>query len=61
MHLADQPSAPAAARPKNLEELLGNVGEEGDFTSKMRESLVSIGRMVAYMQAIIDQTQTQGR
>ncbi len=43
-------------RPKNLEELLGKVGEEGDFTSKMRESLVSIGRMVAFMQAIIDQT-----
>jgi magnesium transporter len=43
-------------KPKNLEELLGRVGEEGDFTSKMRESLVSIGRMVAYMQAIIDQT-----
>jgi len=43
-------------KPKNLEELLGRVGEEGDFTSKMRESLVSIGRTVAYMQAIIDQT-----
>jgi magnesium transporter len=42
-------------KPKNLEELLGKVGEEGDFTSKMRESLVSIGRMVAFMQAIIDQ------
>ncbi|MDE2446140.1 MAG: magnesium transporter CorA family protein [Alphaproteobacteria bacterium] len=44
-------------KPKNLEELLGKVGEEGDFTSKMRESLVSIGRMVAYMQAILEQTQ----
>ena len=43
-------------KPKNLEELLGKVGEEGDFNSKMRESLVSIGRMVAFMQAIIDQT-----
>jgi magnesium transporter len=42
-------------KPKNLEELLNKVGEEGDFNSKMRESLVSIGRMVAYMQAIIDQ------
>ncbi len=42
-------------KPKNLEELLSKVGEEGDFTSKMRESLVSIGRMVAYMQVIIDQ------
>lgn len=43
-------------KPKNLEELLGMIGEEGDFNSKMRESLVSIGRMVAFMQAIIDQT-----
>jgi magnesium transporter len=42
-------------KPKNLEHLLGKVGEEGDFTSKMRESLVSIGRMAAFMQAIIDQ------
>jgi magnesium transporter len=42
-------------KPKNLEELLGRVGEEGDFTSKMRESLVSIGRMVTFMQALIDQ------
>ena len=42
-------------KPKNLEELLGKVGEEGDFTSKMRESLVSIGRMVTYATAIIDQ------
>jgi magnesium transporter len=32
------------------------AGKEGDFNSKMRESLVSIGRMVAFMQAIIDQT-----
>jgi magnesium transporter len=42
-------------KPKNLEVLLGKVGEEGDFTSKMRESLVSIGRMAAFMQAVIDQ------
>jgi magnesium transporter len=42
-------------KPKNLEQLLGKVGEEGDFTSKMRESLVSIGRMAAFMQAIMDQ------
>jgi magnesium transporter len=42
-------------KPKNLEQLLGRVGEEGDFTSKMRESLLSLGRMAAFMQAIIDQ------
>ncbi len=42
-------------KPKNLEELLSKVGEEGDFNSKVRESLVSIGRMVAFAQAVIDQ------
>lgn len=40
----------------NLQELIENIGEEGDFVSKMRESLVSIGRVVAFMQAITDQT-----
>jgi magnesium transporter len=39
----------------NLSELLGNIGEEGDFNSKMRESLVSIGRMVAFQNALLDQ------
>ncbi len=42
-------------KPLNLSELLENIGEEGDFNSKMRESLVSIGRMTAFMQALIDQ------
>lgn len=42
-------------RPLNLSELLGNIGEEGDFNSKMRESLVSIGRMVAFQTALLDQ------
>ncbi len=42
-------------KPKNLEELMGKVGEEGDFNSRMRESLVSIGRLVAYVQAVMDQ------
>jgi magnesium transporter len=42
-------------RDVSLQELIENIGEEGDFTSKMRESLVSIGRVVAFMQAIIDQ------
>ena len=42
-------------RDVNLEELIENIGEEGDFTSKMRESLVSIGRVVAFMTALVDQ------
>src|SRR6185503_20113976 len=41
-------------KPPNLEELVEKIGEEGDFTSKMRESLVSIGRMSAYMTAALD-------
>jgi magnesium transporter len=45
-------------KPKNLEALLGKVGEEGDFTSKMRESLVSISRMMAFAQAVIDNLPT---
>ena len=45
----------ARRRDVNLEELIENIGEEGDFTSKMRESLVSIGRVAAFMTAIIDQ------
>lgn len=45
----------ARKKPLNLSDLLEKIGEEGDFNSKMRESLVSIGRMVAFMQAIVDQ------
>lgn len=39
---------------RNLEELVEQIGEEGDFNSKMRESLVSIGRMAAFMTAVLD-------
>jgi magnesium transporter len=52
-------TAPKLRQPRrrdvSLQQLIENIGEEGDFTSKMRESLVSIGRVVAFMQAIIDQ------
>lgn len=46
---------PAPRKTVNLQELIENIGEEGDFVSKMRESLVSIGRIVAFMQAVMDQ------
>ncbi|MBM3520467.1 MAG: magnesium/cobalt transporter CorA [Alphaproteobacteria bacterium] len=45
----------ARRRGVSLEELIENIGEEGYFTSKMRESLVSIGRVVAFMTALVDQ------
>ena len=35
---------PPVARAPIFQELVEKIGEEGDFTSKMRESLVSIGR-----------------
>jgi magnesium transporter len=41
-------------RNRNFEELLQKIGEEGDFTSKMRESLVSLGRLCAFVTAITD-------
>ena len=42
-------------KTKPFDELLIQVGEEGDFTSKMRESLVSIGRVVAFYTTLLDQ------
>jgi magnesium transporter len=41
-------------QPVDLQELLEKIGEEGDFNSKMRESLVSIGRLAAFMTAILE-------
>jgi magnesium transporter len=49
------PAQKAPQRRVNLQALIENIGEEGDFVSKMRESLVSIGRVTAFMQAITDQ------
>ncbi len=55
-HSARTPSGKRIRKkPVNLSDLLEKIGEEGDFNSKMRESLVSIGRMVTFMHAIIDQ------
>lgn len=42
-------------KTRPFEDLLIQVGEEGDFTSKMRESLVSIGRLAAFYAALLDQ------
>jgi magnesium transporter len=52
----DRRSSSRRVRKKapNLQELLEKIGEEGDFNSKMRESLVSIGRLAAFMSAILE-------
>ena len=54
-HAVDAPPRPKRRKGLNLQVLLEKIGEEGDFTSKMRESLVSIGRLGAFVTAVIDQ------
>jgi magnesium transporter len=38
------------ATPRNFRLVLDRIGQSGDFTSKARESLVSLGRLVAFVQ-----------
>ncbi len=41
-------------RSRVIQERLRSIGEEGDFNSKLRESLVSIGRLVAFFVAVVE-------
>ncbi len=41
-------------RSRIIQERLQSIGEEGDFNSKLRESLVSIGRLVAFFAAVME-------
>jgi magnesium transporter len=34
---------------KRFQDLVTSIGEQGDFVSKMRESFITLGRMVAYL------------
>ena len=53
--------SPSGRKPRgrDFEGLLQSVGEEGDFNSKLRESLVSIGRMGAYLTTVLDGASTK--
>jgi magnesium transporter len=48
--------AEASKRPRgrDFHELLRRIGEEGDFNSKLRESLVSLGRLGAFLTSVLD-------
>lgn len=46
--------AQAHRKTKDYRVLLRRVGQEGDFTSNVRESLVSLGRLVAFVGAAIE-------
>jgi magnesium transporter len=41
-------------RKRNFELLLRQIGAEGDFTSNVRESLVSIARLTAFLTAVVE-------
>jgi magnesium transporter len=48
--------ADASKRPRrrDFQELLRRIGEEGDFNSKLRESLVSLLRLAAFLSSVLD-------
>src|SRR5437660_8943507 len=44
-----EPEGMPAERPRSYTELLATIGRKGDLTSKVRESLVSIGRLLLFL------------
>jgi magnesium transporter len=48
-HNIFEPEGTRAEREKSYNELLKTIGRKGDLTSKVRESLVSVGRLLLYL------------
>jgi magnesium transporter len=46
-------------RERDFRQLLRRIGAEGDFTSNIRESLVSLGRVVAFLSATLEPSGTK--
>jgi magnesium transporter len=44
-----EPEGPSTERSRSYNEILRNIGRKGDLTSKVRESLVSIGRLLLFL------------
>jgi magnesium transporter len=49
-----EPESERHGNAKRYSQILIAIGRKGDLTSKVRESLVSIGRLVAFLSAVID-------
>jgi magnesium transporter len=49
-----EPEAERHGHAKQYSRILIEIGRKGDLTSKVRESLVSIGRVVTFMSAVIE-------
>src|SRR5262249_4729088 len=48
-HHIFEPEGPAKARSRSYTDILTTIGRKGDLTSKVRESLVSIGRLLLFL------------
>ncbi|MDI4235524.1 magnesium transporter CorA family protein [Bradyrhizobium sp. 31Argb] len=49
-----EPESERHGQAKRYSQILIEIGRKGDLTSKVRESLVSIGRVVTFMSAVIE-------
>src|SRR6202043_2568430 len=53
-HQIFEPDGAATGHAKRYSDILIAIGRKGDLTSKVRESLVSIGRVVTFVAAAVD-------
>jgi magnesium transporter len=49
-----EPESERHGQAKQYSQILISIGRKGDLTSKVRESLVSIGRVVAFLSAVME-------
>ena len=49
-----EPESERHGHAKQYSQILITIGRKGDLTSKVRESLVSIGRLVAFLSAVVE-------
>jgi magnesium transporter len=53
-HEIFEPESERHGHAKRYSQILITIGRQGDLTSKVRESLVSIGRLVTFMSAVME-------
>src|SRR5215470_5455503 len=53
-HEIFEPESERHGNAKRYSQILITIGRKGDLTSKVRESLVSIGRLVAFLSAVVE-------
>jgi magnesium transporter len=53
-HEIFEPNSERHGHAKQYARILASIGRRGDLTSKVRESLVSIGRLVTFLSAVVE-------